>query len=232
MLKIKVHGACVSACLALMTSLVSAQPAASVVSTAAPASSSASLVSAASEAARKDNIKTVDTLVKIENSKALEESKKAVENIGFKSSGLTQGDGKVVVPPPPPATLTVESISGINGELFVDLTYSGMVYERVRLGSRVGPCEIKSIDGPRVTMAVAASTSKKKVAAERCPSGRWTGIAAPIVDLPSISGFRSMPLPQGSPMPFPAASPMGQSARVGMTSTPPSLSARPEAVSR
>lgn len=212
--KTKLQGACLSACLVLMTGIASAQPAVTATPSApaarvAAAASAAPVPSAASEAARRDNIKTVDALVKIENTKALEESRKSTETLGFGSASVAQAGAKALMPALPPATLSVDSISGINGVLLVDLSYSGMRYERVRLGSRIGPCEIKTIDGPRVTMVVAPSGSRKKVSADQCPSANWTGIAAPVVDTPALPGMPRMPGGAMPPLPFPAYAPLG-----------------------
>jgi hypothetical protein len=162
----------------------------------------------ATDVTRKDNIKTVDALIKLENTKALAESQKTAETLGFGAAAVLPASGKP--PPPPPATLTVDSISGINRELQVDLSYSGMRYERVRLGSQIGPCELRAIEGTRVTLVVAQSSSKKKIAADQCPTASWTGIRAPVVDMAAFaaSGSNGMPrLPSNlmPPIPFPAA---------------------------
>jgi hypothetical protein len=193
MQKTKVRAACL-VCLSVVTlvaglSSVQAQP-------------------VAIDVTRKDNIKTVDALIKLENTKALAESHKAAETMGFGAASVLPASGKPQ--PPPPATLTVDSISGINGELQVDLIYSGMPYERVQLGSRIGPCELRAIEGTRVTLGVVQSSTKKMIAADQCPAASWTGMRAPVVDRADFaaSGSNGMPrMPSNlmPPIPFPAA---------------------------
>lgn len=239
MRKINKLNACVILCVATFTA--HAQQVAPVIAPASAASSSNTNLSAS-----KDSTRTVDALLKIENSKALDRAKKEAQTLFggpmptpiFSGAGMMGLPGAsspmpiipVIKPPVITPTLYVESIYGVGQTLYTTVSYSGQRQENLGVGSRVGPCEIKSIMGRQVVLepvalpaAPAASTvkpetkkhlkkSSRKVSAaaaataaktriSNCPSGTWTGSPNPALMMNVTMG-----MPTGvssSPMPMP-----------------------------
>lgn len=185
--------------LAQGVSVASAMPAVAVAAVAAaPAASSATAaVKTAPVGIRKENINTVDELLKIENAKAISLTQKDAHELGFgmpAATGKKEGAAPAVVAVR--ASLYVESISGVEDTLRANLSYNDMRYEGVLKGAPIGPCVITSIKNNRVIMTPAS----KKTKPGRCPSANWTGLPNPaeMAALPMNSGA---PAASGSPMP-------------------------------
>lgn len=176
---------------------------ASVVLFLAIASNASAQAPGPADGSRKDNISTVNELLKIENAKAMDQSKKEAEALGLTSRASTSKNG-ATTSVRPPATLIVDSISGVGDQLRADVSYNGMRYERMLTASHIGPCRIESVKGRRVTLA----RTGKKVRADQCPFADWTGGPNPAErDAASINVVSSplpMPLPLPISMPLPA----------------------------
>lgn len=218
-----------------------AQQAVSVI---APASSASS--ANANLSASKDSTRTVDVLLKIENSKALDRAKKEAQTLfgGPMPTPISSGAGMmglpgasspmpiipVIKPPVITPTLYVESIYGVGQTLYTTVSYSGQRQENLGVGSRVGPCEIKSIMGRQVVLepvalpaastvkpealetkkhlkksshkaSAAAAATAAKTRISNCPSGTWTGAPNPALMMNATMG---MPTGVSSmPMPMP-----------------------------
>lgn len=170
------------------------------------ASASAQTPAPSSAAIRKDNIGTVDKLMKLENIKALDLASKSAQALGLEASPTDATTSKKGAYTPPPASLYVDSISGVGEELRADVSYNGMRFERVRMGAQIGPCKVKSVLNRRVTLGLA----DKKSGANQCPSADWTGGPNP-ADLVPVGADvaarpQARPLPAGLPLGAPANS--------------------------
>lgn len=181
MQKIKTIGAGVLLCLAVASNNASGQT---------PTASSAAI--------RKDNISTVDMLLKIENVKALEQSKKESQALGLEAPPANTQTSKKGANAylSAPASLYVDSISGVGQELRADVSYSGTRYERVRVGAQIGPCRIKSIVNRRVTLI---RISNKNSRSDQCPLADWTGIPSQTEFV--AAGIDQAGRPQARPLP-------------------------------
>ena len=166
----------------------------------AMASASGQTPAASSASARENNITTVDELLRVENVKALEQSRKNVQALGLEGSLTDGATSKKGAGASPPASLFVDSISGVGQDLRADVSYNGLRYERVRVGTQIGPCQVGSLLDRRVTMRLV----DKKSRADQCPSAYWTGKPNPVdLAVPGINaaaGPQARPLPAGLPV--------------------------------
>lgn len=142
--------------------------------------------------AMRDSVVTVDSLITSENQQALARAKE--QSI---VAGLSQPAPKAAAPSgPPPGNLVVVSIYGIENDLRANVGFNGEIYERVRVGSRLGSCVITAINGTSVLLKAA----RKGVPPTACPNGKWTGLPP----MPTSEQMAKIAKARAGAMPSPA----------------------------
>lgn len=177
-----------------------------------------------------DSIVTVDQLVSIENAAARESAKKSAIDTGAIQPvpKFRRGEGPMTSFAP---RINVHSISGVGGLNHVDMSYNGVRFPDLKIGSKVDSCYVASIRGacvvldnspkevPKIDDAKKQNSSKKnkkslvqeeKNPVDMCPTTCWTGISPAQTNTSPGAPSSAMPLPMNVPGgPLPAQSGSG-----------------------
>lgn len=184
---------------------------------AGPAVTTAPLEKAPQSAAMADSVVTVDSLIRTENQQALAHAREQAV-----AAGLLQPESPKTVKAAGPVAsqFDVQSIYGIENDLRANVVFNGELYERIRVGVRVGACVIAAIDGK----AVILKPVRKGVAASQCPIGIWTGVPR----FPQMGPAEATRAGPGGAMPSPAVpSPFGAPGQAGARAAFPSAPGAP-----
>ncbi len=179
---------------------------------------------------------TVEALLSLENSIALEKAAARAKDLGLVKEPPAPTAKNVIPVVVPPASLSVSRIAGVGSDVKASVNYNGAALENVVAGSKVGPCVVQAIENACVVLQKApspiVSTSVKKGPnrqptreAEQCPRACWTGIALDgAFQQQYVGPPGAPPLPPGMPV---GAVAQGQNAagmvgaqRMGSTPTP------------
>lgn len=156
--------------------------------------SSIAQTSPAPSAVTADSIVTVQQLIKIDNAQAREKANSEIDSAGLNS----QKSGTPVKVAPVLATMTVQSISGLNSDMKADITFTGVPRKGVRKGDVVSGCTVESIIGKCVALKPIDHGKLKSVKSDQCPSACWTGVqAAPNDAALGLGSQQRTPLPTG-----------------------------------
>lgn len=131
------------------------------------------------------SVATVDEMLRLENDKAREVTRRAREQAGPGSASSTAlAPSAGTRQPIRAAAVTIESISRVgDGPVRVALSVDGQRWDAATVGTRVGACEIVRVAGPCVHWTAVLAKRRQPPRENPCPVSCWTGLPPPVAHL-------------------------------------------------